>query len=130
LTLLPFLAIFPLSCIQVAMLLVINFPDAQGDAAVGKRTLVQVLGNKLAIRLYLALISLAYIAQLILVNWGLPPVVSMAILLLSPIGLWQSWRMAKGGWADPEMWNSLGFWSIGLLVMTGTFELLAFIYLL
>jgi hypothetical protein len=38
--------------------------------------------------------------------------------------------MAKGGWADPEMWNSLGFWSIGLLVMTGTFELLAFIYLL
>ncbi len=40
LELLPFLAVFPLSCLQFLMLLVINLPDAAGDAAAGKHTLV------------------------------------------------------------------------------------------
>jgi hypothetical protein len=34
------------------------------------------------------------------------------------------------GWGNPAKWNSLGLWSIGLLIMTATFELLAFLYLL
>jgi hypothetical protein len=38
--------------------------------------------------------------------------------------------MAGGSWANPTKWNSLGLWSIGLLIMTATFELLAFLYLL
>lgn len=129
LSLLPFLAIFPLSCLQMAMLLVINFPDAEGDAAVGKRTLVHLLGKKSAVRLYLGLILAVYLTLPLLILAQLPATVALAILLLSPIALWQGWRMAGGSWANPAKWNSLGLWSIGLLILTATFELLAFIYL-
>jgi 1,4-dihydroxy-2-naphthoate octaprenyltransferase len=130
LTLLPFLAIFPLSCLQMAMLLVINFPDAQGDAAAGKRTLVHLLGNETAVRLYVAVLMLAYLSLPVLIWLGLPAVVALALIFLSPIAAWQGWRMKRGAWADPTKWNSLGFWSIGLLIMSASFELLAFLYLL
>jgi 1,4-dihydroxy-2-naphthoate octaprenyltransferase len=130
LTLLPFLAVFPLSCLQMGMLLVINFPDAQGDAAAGKRTLVHLLGNETAVRLYLAVLMLAYLSLPVLIWLGLPAVVALALIFLSPIAAWQGWRMKRGAWADPTKWNSLGFWSIGLLIMSAAFELLAFLYLL
>ena len=130
LTLLPFLSIFPLSCLQMAMLMVINFPDAKGDAAVGKRTLVHLLGEKSAVRLYLTLLLSAYLSLPLLALAGLPPVVALAIVALSPIAAWQGWRMAGGSWANPAKWSSLGLWSIGLLIMSATFELLAFLYLL
>jgi 1,4-dihydroxy-2-naphthoate octaprenyltransferase len=130
LTLLPFLAIFPLSCLQLCMLLVINFPDAAGDAAVGKRTLVHQLGEKSAVRLYLLILATAYLILPLLILAGLPPLVALALTALSPITVWQGWRMATGGWAKPEKWNSLGLWSIGLLIMSATFELLGFLYLL
>ncbi len=129
-TVLPFLAIFPLSCLQMAMLMVINFPDAASDAAVGKRTLVHLLGEKSAVRLYLILLATAYLSLPFLILAGLPSVVALAILALAPIAAWQGWRMAGGRWANPAKWNSLGLWSIGLLIMTATFELLAFLYLL
>jgi 1,4-dihydroxy-2-naphthoate octaprenyltransferase len=130
LTMLPFLAIIPLSCIQMAMLLVINFPDAQGDAAAGKRTLVHILGNETAVRLYLTLIALAYLSLPLLILLGLPPPVALALLALSPIAAWQSWRMARRAWANPAKWNSLGLWAIGLLILSATVELLAFLFLL
>lgn len=130
LTLLPFLAIFPLSCLQMAMLLVINFPDAQGDAAVGKQTLVHFLGNKSAVKLYLILIILTYISQPLLILLGLPSLVALTVTMLVPIAAWQCLRMANRSWANPKMWNSLGFWSIGLLILTATVQLLTFIYLM
>ncbi len=51
---LPLLAILPLCCLQFAMLLTIEFPDAEGDASVGKGTLVVRLGAPRAARLSLA----------------------------------------------------------------------------
>jgi 1,4-dihydroxy-2-naphthoate octaprenyltransferase len=129
-TTLPFLAIFPLSCIQMAMLLVINFPDAQGDAAAGKRTLVHLLGSETAVRLYLTLLTLAYLSLPLLVLLGLPLPVALALFSLSPIAIWQGWRMARRAWANPAQWNGLGFWAIGLLILSATVELLAFLYLL
>jgi 1,4-dihydroxy-2-naphthoate polyprenyltransferase len=130
LSLLPLLAVFPLSCLQMAMLLVINFPDAEGDAAAGKRTLVHLLGEKSAVRLYLVLLALTYLSLPLLVLGGLPSAVALALLALSPIALWQGWRMGRRAWADPAKWNSLGMWSIGLLILSATAELLAFVYLL
>ena len=38
--------------LQVAMLLAIEFPDAEGDRAVGKRTLLVRLGVERTARLY------------------------------------------------------------------------------
>ena len=126
LTLLPFLADFPLACLQLAMLLVINFPDADGDVAAGKHTLLYFLGEPKAVRLYIAVLLLAYASLPVLVLLGLPLLAALAVLAISPLAIWQGWRMTHGAWADPTKWDSLGFWSVGLLIATILAEVAAF----
>lgn len=126
---LPLLATLPLACFQAAMILVINMHDAAGDAAAGKRTLVIRLGDERAVRLYLSLLPLAYGVLPLLVMAGLPAAVAVAILAVSPIAIWQWIRMARGQWADETAWNSLAFWSIGLLMASALAETAAFLWL-
>jgi 1,4-dihydroxy-2-naphthoate octaprenyltransferase len=123
---LPFLMVFPLCCFQFIMLLVINFPDAEGDAAEGKHTLLYFLGARAVVTLYLMVLLVAYSSLPLLIFLGLPPSVSLALLAISPLGAWQGWRMAKGAWANPDRWNSLGFWSVGLLMASVLAEIAAF----
>jgi 1,4-dihydroxy-2-naphthoate octaprenyltransferase len=130
LELLPFLVVFPLCCFQFAMLLVINFPDEAGDAAAGKHTLIYFLGKKNNARLYLALLLLAYTSLPLFLILGLPGIVALALLLISPLAIWLAWRMWRGAWAEPDQWDSLGFWSIGLLMASVSAELLAFLFLI
>jgi 1,4-dihydroxy-2-naphthoate polyprenyltransferase len=129
LALLPFLAVFPLACLQVAMLIIINYPDADGDRAAGKHTLLYHLGPERAARLYLGVLALAYLPLPLLVWWGLPGVVALALLLPGPLAAWQAWRMARGEWAEPARWNSLAFWSVGLLIASASAEVMAFLLL-
>lgn len=128
-SLLPLLASFPPACLQAAMILIINFPDAAGDHDVGKRTLVIRLGRERASRLYPALVALAYLSLPFLVWAGLPLLVAVAVLLASPLAVWLAWRMDRGAWRNPPEWNSLAFWSIGLLMATAVFELTAWFIL-
>ncbi len=127
---LPLLAVFPLACFQFAMLIVINVPDAAGDMASGKHTLIYYLGIHRAVRIYAAALALAYLSLPLLVWWGLPPLAAGALLLISPLAAWQGWRMLRGAWRQPDKWNSLGFWSIGLVMASSGAELLAFLMLL
>ena len=108
------------------MLLAINFPDADGDAAAGKHTLLYFLGETKTVRLYLVVLLAAYLALPVLVLLGLPPIAALALFALSPLAAWQAWRMAHGAWADLDRWDSLGFWSVGLLIASVIAELLAF----
>jgi len=126
LELLPFLAVFPLGCFQFAMLLVINFPDAEGDAAAGKHTLLYFLGKTATVRLYLSVLLAAYLTLPLLVLLGLPPIVALAVFAISPIAIWQGWRIARGAWAVQDKWDSLGFWSVGLLIASILAELAGF----
>ena len=130
LDLLPFLVVFPLCCFQFVMLLVINFPDAQGDAAVGKHTLLFFLGEKATVRLYLVVLLAAYLALPILVLLGLPLIAALALLAISPLAAWQGWRIAGGAWANPAKWDSLGFWSVGILITSTLAEIAAFSWIL
>ena len=127
---LPLLAVFPLACFQFAMLIVINVPDAAGDMASGKHTLIYYLGRRRALRAYLIAVALAYLALPLLVWLGLPSLAALAVALISPLGIWQGWRMWRGAWRLPEKWNSLGFWSIGLIMASAGMEFLAFLALL
>jgi 1,4-dihydroxy-2-naphthoate octaprenyltransferase len=111
------------------MLLVINFPDAAGDRAAGKHTLIHFLGEQGTVRLYVAVLLLAYLSLPLLISLGLPGIVALAVLAIFPLAAWQGWRMSRGAWADPDKWNSLGFWSVGLLMVTVTAELLAFLWI-
>jgi 1,4-dihydroxy-2-naphthoate octaprenyltransferase len=123
----PLLGVLPLCCLQFAMLLTIEFPDAVGDAAVGKRTLVVRLGGERAARLLILLLLASYAVLPLLVRLGLPARVAAGAAMTTPLAAWQGWRVWRGAWADPARWNSLGFWAIALLMGTTTAELLVFL---
>lgn len=125
--LLPFSAIAPLAGLQFAMLLSIEFPDAAGDAATGKRTLVVRHGAEWAARLYQLTLIAVYVSLPLLVLVGLPPIVAACALLTSPVAAWQVWRMHRGAFRDPARWESIAFWSVALLVMTSALELIGFV---
>lgn len=130
LSLLPVLAAIPLCLLQFVMLLVIEFPDAQGDAAAGKETLVVRLGGAGAARLLLAALALHFLLLPLLALAGLPGLVVAALALYSaPGAAWMARRVAQGKWADPGWWNWLGFVSIGLVVGSAAMELVAFLAL-
>jgi 1,4-dihydroxy-2-naphthoate octaprenyltransferase len=119
------LAVIPLCAFQFAMLLAIEFPDAVGDAAAGKRTLVVRLGGAWAARLYVAIISAAYLTLPLWVHHGLPPRFAIAAATTAPLAAWQVTRVAGGAWREPARWESIAFGSVALLVTTALVELLA-----
>lgn len=123
---LPLLAIVPLACLQFAMLLAIEFPDATGDKSAGKKTLVVRLGMARAIRLYRTVLALAYLSLPLLLILGLPPLVAVAIGLMSPLAVWQLWRVGRGDATNPARWNHLAFFSVGLLIGTAIVEMITF----
>jgi 1,4-dihydroxy-2-naphthoate octaprenyltransferase len=120
---LPFLVVAPLCCLQFAMLLAIELPDAAGDAATGKRTLVVRFGAPWAAKLYERTLIVTYLSLPVLVRAGLPPAVALAALIPSPIAAWQLARMRRGAWRDPTRWESLAFWTVALLIATTAAEL-------
>ena len=125
--LLPFCAIAPLAGLQFTMLLAIEFPDAAGDAATGKHTLVVRHGADWAAQLYQLTLIAVYVSLPLLVAVGLPPIVVACALLTSPIAAWQVWRMHRGAFRDPARWESIAFWAVVLLVVTSALELIGFV---
>ena len=111
--------------LQFAMLLAIEFPDAAGDAAVGKRTLVVRLGPLPAARLYAALTLAPFGALPLLARAGLPARVAMAPLVLAPVAIWQAARVARGAYGDRARWGSVAFWAVALLIAGAGAELAA-----
>ena len=130
LELLPLLAIFPLACLQFCMLLSIEFPDEMSDRAVHKGTLVVRLGTKRAAKLYIAVLLLAYLSLPLLMIAGLPRLAALAIALMSPLALWQVWRIRHGDIFRPQHWDQFAFFSVALLIGTAFVELLAFVALI
>lgn len=124
------LAVAPLCCLQFAMLLLIEFPDATGDAAAGKNTLVVRLGGVRAARLYVFAVALAYASLPLLALAGLPVLVAAAAGLWALPAAWLGWKVARGAWAEPAYWNILAFGGVGLFMGTALAELLAFLALL
>ncbi len=112
------------------MLLAIEFPDAEGDRRVGKRTLVVRFGAPLLARLYVSINLIAYALLPILLVLGLPLLVVIAVAALSPLALAQIGRIARGDWRNPARWNGLAFYSIVLLIASAAAELVAFVLVL
>lgn len=130
LDLLPILAVIPLCCLQFAMILSIEFPDAEGDRYAGKRTLVVRFGAVKAARLYTAALGLADAILPALIWLGLPWLAALAGASLCPLAIFQVWRVYRGDWRKPERWNRFSFYSIVLLMSTAAAELGAFILLI
>jgi 1,4-dihydroxy-2-naphthoate octaprenyltransferase len=124
---LPFLAAVPVSCLQLAMLLAIEFPDAAGDAATGKRTLVVRWGAARAARAYQAVLVAAYAGLPVLVRAGLPRAVAIGALVPAPLAVTLLFKAARGDWRRREAWEGMAFGSVALLVATALAELGAFV---
>lgn len=112
----PVLIVMPLCCLQFAMLVVVSLPDVQGDAMVGKRTLAVLLGGRTAARLAAAALLLSYALLPLLVALGLPVAAALGYVAWLPVAGWHArrlWRLRPG---EAGLWDSLGFWSITLVM--------------
>ena len=80
-----FLASIPIGILIALVLFINEFPDYIGDKAVGKRTLVVILGKKTAVILYQALLVFLYAFIIWLVIIKFLPVFCLAVLLTLPM---------------------------------------------
>ena len=122
-------AIAPLFGLQFCMLLAVEFPDAVGDAATGKRTLVVRLGGRGAAALYRACLVAIYGALPALSLLAMPPLAALAASLMFPIAAWQFHRLGVGAWGEARAWESLAFRAVALVTGTALTELAAFVWL-
>ncbi len=117
------LAITPLALLQLAMLIAIELPDAAGDAATGKRTLVVRWGNDKGAQVYVLITTLAYLVVPLASLLGLPTRVVVAATLPVPLAAWRLSRVAKDKEAGLEQLTLFG---VMLLIGTSLAELAAF----
>ncbi len=87
-------ALAPVFCITMVNLLGVHWADRHADAAVGKRTLVVLLGAR-ALWVHRALVVLTYALAWLLAGSALPPRVAVAITLSLPISLWATARFTR-----------------------------------
>jgi len=117
----PFaLAIVPLALLQFAMLVAIELPDADGDRATGKRTLVVRFGERAAARIYATATIAAFAWLPIAAALGLPPRVAAAAALFAPVAVWRALRIREG------RYDRIGFFAVFLLIATAVAELAGF----
>jgi 1,4-dihydroxy-2-naphthoate octaprenyltransferase len=117
-------AIVPLALLQIAMLLAIEFPDAAGDAATGKRTLVVRLGAARAAKLYVAITALAYAWLPVGYALGLPARAALLAAVPAPVALWRVVQIADH--SDPAAYERLTFFAVFLLVSTAAATAIGF----
>lgn len=118
------LAIAPLVLLQLAMLIAIELPDAEGDAIAGKRTLVVRYGAPWGAQIYVVLTTLAYLAVPVGSLLGLPTRVVIAATLPVPIAAWRLSRAAND--AKDGSFEPLAMFGVMLLMGTAACELAAF----
>lgn len=118
------IAIVPPALLQLAMLLAIEFPDADGDRQAGKRTLVVRLGAPRAAWLYAAATAAAYAWLPIAVALGAPVGLAIGAAIPLPVAIWRIARVAwRGEHSAPAAYERLTFSAVALLVATSLGEL-------
>ena len=118
------LAIAPLVLLQIAMLIAIELPDAEGDKLAGKRTLVVRYGEAWGAQIYVVLTTLAYLAVPVGSLLGLPTRVVIAATLPVPLAAWRLSRAAND--AKDGSFEPLAMFGVMLLMGTAVCELAAF----
>ena len=119
-------SIVPLALLQIAMLIAIEFPDAAGDAATDKRTLVVRFGVRAAVGMYSALTVLAFAWLPIAWQLGVPVAVLACAAVPAPLAVWRVVRIGRDA-ADPKAYEALTFAAVALLVATSAAFLVGFV---
>lgn len=126
-TTLALLAVLPLILIQFVMLLVLDVPDRQGDAAVGKSTLVVRLGVESAGHLHNGALLGTYVLIPVLSEFGLPRAVALFFACTAPLALFQVFAVARGRLHDPRRWELLAVCAVALVFVATVAELVGFV---
>ncbi len=113
-------------CLQFCFQVCVNYPDAEADAAAGKRNLV-VRNRKGATRAYQAALVAAYLAVPLLLLAGLPFAVALAVLVPAPVAVWLWRRAGRAGLSDPGSWVANEWASVILVMLTAVAETAAFL---
>lgn len=120
----PAAASIPLAALIAAVLYVNEFPDVEGDAKVGKDTLVVRLGLERAVLGYALLLVIAYGGLVAAVVAGILPPLSLLGLLAAPLA-WKAWTTLRDHYAEPyqlvpaSLYTVLAHAATGLLVAVG-----------
>ncbi len=93
----------PYALLVTNLLYINQFPDIKADKVAGKRTLVVKLGSKHAVWVYLALVSLAFIWLLAMVNGGMLPLITMLSALPLALSLRAFWVILKFSAKPPRL---------------------------
>lgn len=117
-------ACLPLCGLQFAMLLTIELPDAAGDSATGKRTLVVRRGADWGARSAALVIAASYLALPLGLALDLPLWVALCGLLPLPLAIWQCRSLLSGHYRDASAWEGLAQRSVLLVALTTLAELL------
>ena len=125
-TTLALLAVLPLLLVQFVMLLVLDVPDRQGDATVGKSTLVVRLGVDSAALLHNVALLGAYALLPVLLEFGLPHTVAFSFACTAPLALFQVFAVARGRLHDSRRWEVLALCAVALVLVGTIAELVGF----
>ncbi|MBC7236308.1 MAG: prenyltransferase, partial [Chloroflexi bacterium] len=82
----PLFTSLPIAFLVSAILYANEFPDAEADRRVGKKTLPVVLGERRAVQAFTLVIVAAYISLIVEVLLGAMPTLSLLGLLTAPLG--------------------------------------------
>ncbi|NPV07776.1 MAG: prenyltransferase [Anaerolineae bacterium] len=124
---LTLLSAAPLFLLAFTMILAVHFPDAAGDASVGKRTLVVRLGGAHAARLHNAVLMAAYLVLVPLAALGLPASIVVATAAPAPLAAVQLWRLRRGAWRDPRRYTGIAFRAAFILGLTAACQLAGYL---
>jgi 1,4-dihydroxy-2-naphthoate polyprenyltransferase len=123
---LPLLAVLPLGLAELGMILIIDFPDAEGDRAAGKRTPAVRFGGEGAAVLCMAVVCAPYLALWPLLLGGLPLRVVAALLATLPLALLLLQALLRGDWNQPDRWERLAFLAVAWFTAISLAELVGF----
>ncbi len=108
----PLLAVLPLMLAQFAMILSLDIPDRDGDAAARKTTIAVLLGQRTTARLCACFVAATYAILPALTRGGLAPSLEKGLALTAPVGalfvltlLFGTWR--RGGGYRSLAWRSV-----------------------
>ena len=123
------LSTLPLAAAMIAMMLCVEFPDVEADAATGKRNLVVRLGRAGSVRLIYGAIVAVAVGLAVAVFFGAPARLALvAIVVLGGGGALFS-ALATGRYTTPRENAAIAFRGVVLYISTAIAALLAYLSL-
>jgi len=123
------LSTLPLAAAMIAMMLCVEFPDVEADAATGKRNLVVRLGRAGSVRLIYGAIVAVAVGLAVAVFFGAPARLALVAIVVGGVGGALFSALATGRYTTPRENAAIAFRGVVLYISTAIAALLAYLSL-